>query len=225
VLRCISVLTTLILLLLLLLLSLLLLLPLLPLLQLLTEFTTPPQFALFNSPAPKRKDSDSDAEPESAEAAAAAAAAAEQEPLLNSYKHDGDGSWHMLSLGQSRAGLPIHVHGETWLGLVYGAKRWFLYPPGKRYCSFIQNSLQKTSLGCSELALSTEHAAAVLLVCMMHKLSAHSSCQVSACVASCSVLQFKCKLCVTVVAYDVHSYHVRIYILYTAATQQCSQRD
>jgi hypothetical protein len=118
----------------LLLLLLLLLLPLLPLLQLLTEFTTPPQFALFNSPIPKRKDSDSDsdAEPESAEAAAAAAAAAEQEPLLNSYKHDGDGSWHMLSLGQSRAGLPIHVHGETWLGLVYGAKRWFLYPPGKR---------------------------------------------------------------------------------------------
>jgi hypothetical protein len=28
------------------------------------------------------------------------------------------------------AGLPFHVHGETWLGLVHGAKRWFVYPPG-----------------------------------------------------------------------------------------------
>lgn len=27
-------------------------------------------------------------------------------------------------------GLPFHNHGETWLGLVYGAKRWFIYPPG-----------------------------------------------------------------------------------------------
>lgn len=39
-------------------------------------------------------------------------------------------SWHMLSLGGSRTGLPFHVHGATWLGLVYGQKRWFLYPPG-----------------------------------------------------------------------------------------------
>ena len=39
-------------------------------------------------------------------------------------------SWHMLSLGPSRTGLPFHVHGETWLALVYGQKRWFLYPPG-----------------------------------------------------------------------------------------------
>jgi hypothetical protein len=109
-------------------------------LQLLTEFTTPPQFALFNSPTPKRKrrsnsnnaDSTDNTDAAAADAAAAAAAAEKQEPLLNSYKHDGDGSWHMLSLGQSRAGLPIHVHGETWLGLVYGAKRWFLYPPGRR---------------------------------------------------------------------------------------------
>lgn len=40
-------------------------------------------------------------------------------------------AWHMLSLGPSRSGLPFHVHGETWLGLVYGSKRWFIYPPGK----------------------------------------------------------------------------------------------
>jgi histone arginine demethylase JMJD6 len=28
------------------------------------------------------------------------------------------------------SGLPFHHHGESWLGLVYGMKRWFLYPPG-----------------------------------------------------------------------------------------------
>jgi hypothetical protein len=38
--------------------------------------------------------------------------------------------WHMLSLGPSKSGLPFHLHGATWLGLVHGAKRWFLYPPG-----------------------------------------------------------------------------------------------
>ena len=62
----------------------------------------------------------------------------------------------MLSLGGSRAGLPSHVHGETrfalarsrrprrgvklapsrplsetWLAVVHGAKRWFVYPPGR----------------------------------------------------------------------------------------------
>jgi hypothetical protein len=39
-------------------------------------------------------------------------------------------SWHMLSLGASRTGLPFHEHGETWLALVHGEKRWFVYPPG-----------------------------------------------------------------------------------------------
>jgi len=38
-------------------------------------------------------------------------------------------SYSMLSLGASRSGLPWHVHGETWLGLVFGAKRWLLYGP------------------------------------------------------------------------------------------------
>eukprot|EP01034_Spumella_vulgaris_P024386 gene24386-30728_t len=38
--------------------------------------------------------------------------------------------WHMLSLGPSRSGLPFHHHGRTWLAVVHGAKRWFVYPPG-----------------------------------------------------------------------------------------------
>jgi hypothetical protein len=40
-------------------------------------------------------------------------------------------SWHMLSIGGSRRGLPFHVHGETWLGLIFGQKRWFIFPPGR----------------------------------------------------------------------------------------------
>lgn len=44
--------------------------------------------------------------------------------------HDGD-SWHMLSIGPSRQGLPFHAHGETWLALLFGYKHWFIYPPGK----------------------------------------------------------------------------------------------
>ncbi|CAM9115880.1 unnamed protein product [Chrysoparadoxa australica] len=40
-------------------------------------------------------------------------------------------SWHIMSIGGSRGGLPFHVHGQTWLGLVFGAKRWFVYPPGE----------------------------------------------------------------------------------------------
>lgn len=39
-------------------------------------------------------------------------------------------SWHLLSLGPSKAGLPLHMHGTTWLAVVHGAKRWFVYPPG-----------------------------------------------------------------------------------------------
>lgn len=29
-------------------------------------------------------------------------------------------AWHMLSLGPSLSGLPFHLHGETWLALLYG---------------------------------------------------------------------------------------------------------
>jgi tetratricopeptide (TPR) repeat protein len=39
-------------------------------------------------------------------------------------------SWHILSLGASRTGLPFHSHGATWLGLVHGLKKWYIYPPG-----------------------------------------------------------------------------------------------
>jgi len=57
-------------------------------------------------------------------------------PLFTSWgaadRQTGPGhSWHMLSLGASRTGLPFHVHGETWLGLVFGKKRWFLFAPGR----------------------------------------------------------------------------------------------
>ena len=27
-------------------------------------------------------------------------------------------------------GLPFHNHGQTWLAVVHGKKKWFLYPPG-----------------------------------------------------------------------------------------------
>lgn len=39
-------------------------------------------------------------------------------------------AWPILSLGPSRSGLPMHAHGETWLGLAHGAKRYFAAPPG-----------------------------------------------------------------------------------------------
>jgi hypothetical protein len=39
-------------------------------------------------------------------------------------------NWHMLTLGGSHSGLPWHMHGATWIGLVFGKKQWFLLPPG-----------------------------------------------------------------------------------------------
>ncbi len=39
-------------------------------------------------------------------------------------------AWLIFSLGSSRSGLQFHVHGPTWLGVVFGQKRWFLHPPG-----------------------------------------------------------------------------------------------
>lgn len=27
-------------------------------------------------------------------------------------------------------GLPMHSHGKTWLAVVFGAKSWYVYPPG-----------------------------------------------------------------------------------------------
>ena len=29
-----------------------------------------------------------------------------------------------------KTGLPYHNHGKTWIAVVHGAKKWFLYPPG-----------------------------------------------------------------------------------------------
>ena len=40
-------------------------------------------------------------------------------------------SWQMLSIGDDGAGLSFHSHGDSWLGIVHGAKRWLLYPPGR----------------------------------------------------------------------------------------------
>ncbi len=40
-------------------------------------------------------------------------------------------SWQMLSIGDDGAGLSFHSHGDSWLGLVHGVKRWLLYPPGR----------------------------------------------------------------------------------------------
>lgn len=39
--------------------------------------------------------------------------------------------WSVFSLGEGHAGLPFHSHGASWLGLVHGAKHWFMYPPGE----------------------------------------------------------------------------------------------
>jgi hypothetical protein len=39
-------------------------------------------------------------------------------------------NWHMLSFGGDSAGLGWHMHGKSWLGLVFGRKRWHLWGPG-----------------------------------------------------------------------------------------------
>lgn len=41
--------------------------------------------------------------------------------------------WPILSVGPSRGGLPIHAHGETWLGVAHGAKRWLVAAPGSGF--------------------------------------------------------------------------------------------
>eukprot|EP01052_Picozoa_sp_SAG31_P054688 SAG31_NODE_14699_length_792_cov_0.952381_1_plen_112_part_10 len=35
----------------------------------------------------------------------------------------------MLSLGGAGSGLPWHLHGQTWIALTAGLKRWFVFPP------------------------------------------------------------------------------------------------
>jgi hypothetical protein len=51
------------------------------------------------------------------------------QPSNGRQKHNRQQMSVILSLGQSRTGLPFHTHGDTWLGLVYGKKMWFIYPP------------------------------------------------------------------------------------------------
>ena len=53
-------------------------------------------------------------------------------PLFSSWdnpEHEQAGmSWHMLSLGPSLSGLPFHLHGETWLALLFGKRLRFNLP-------------------------------------------------------------------------------------------------
>lgn len=42
-------------------------------------------------------------------------------------------SWHFLSVGGNASGLGWHVHGQSWLGVTSGAKRWFTFPPGSLF--------------------------------------------------------------------------------------------
>ena len=44
---------------------------------------------------------------------------------------DSPRKWAMISYGTDEAGLGWHAHGPTWLGIVTGLKKWFLYPPGE----------------------------------------------------------------------------------------------
>ena len=44
-------------------------------------------------------------------------------------KREGTG-WNMLSLSDSDHGLGFHAHGKSWIALVFGTKRWWVYAPG-----------------------------------------------------------------------------------------------
>jgi hypothetical protein len=48
----------------------------------------------------------------------------------NPVHEDSQQMWHMISIGPSMSGLPMHSHGETWIATLFGGKKWFLYPPG-----------------------------------------------------------------------------------------------
>ena len=70
-------------------------------------------------------------------------------PFINSFNRPADlrrgDAWTMLSLGGPGSGLPFHVHGQTWLGLVFGEKQWFLYPPGYTVPPELLNTLPLSS--------------------------------------------------------------------------------
>lgn len=50
--------------------------------------------------------------------------------IFKEFLRDAEIGWNMLSLGGADQGLQFHTHGASWLGLVYGAKEWWIYPPG-----------------------------------------------------------------------------------------------
>ena len=47
----------------------------------------------------------------------------------------------VLSVGRARSGVGFHTHGEGWLALVHGAKRWAVYPPGSGPPATLANAL------------------------------------------------------------------------------------
>ena len=66
------------------------------------------------------------------DAAAYSPPAALQQVLRGSYRggrQNSNAMVQILSLGPSRAGLPLHVHDESFLHLLGGLKLWVLFPP------------------------------------------------------------------------------------------------
>ena len=45
-------------------------------------------------------------------------------PIFKTFLRGEEYGWNMLSLGGAEEGLGFHVHGASWLGLVYGVKEW-----------------------------------------------------------------------------------------------------
>ena len=48
---------------------------------------------------------------------------------MKQFLRDAVVGWNMLSLGGESTGLQFHTHGASWLGLVYGAKEWWIFAP------------------------------------------------------------------------------------------------
>lgn len=45
------------------------------------------------------------------------------------FKFGHKASERIIAIGGTDSGIPFHFHGEAWNELLYGRKRWFLYPP------------------------------------------------------------------------------------------------
>jgi hypothetical protein len=56
----------------------------------------------------------------------------------------GDENERVLAIGAHGAGVPFHFHGPAWNELIYGVKRWFMYPitvsPGGGYNELFDQS-------------------------------------------------------------------------------------